>query len=187
MINRTDTQYTSVINGLEKAVTNILLNTDGSTTRLLENLTGGEVTVNVHMQGFFSKESLPPELTGYFKSGGSFLYRIVSLYCNGEPLSDNVVMAPENALNIKLRQDIENGKVPLGKLIDSTEHRRKLISAKVTHSSKVQDMFCSFILKDDFFPVKKYTIIKDDENWFYICEVFHYKNICKYFKKMVVE
>jgi 4-hydroxybenzoate synthetase (chorismate lyase) len=187
MFNYQDTDSTSKKNGLEKTIINLLLNMDGSTTCLLENLIGGEVAVHVHMQGVYLKEGLPLEATRYFEKENSFLYRIVSLYYKGEPISDNIVIVPEHALDMKLRQEIEKGKVPLGKLINKIEHQRKIISKGFIHSSEVQILFGSFELNNSFFPVKKYRVIKDKENWFYICEVFHYKTICKHFDKQLVE
>jgi chorismate-pyruvate lyase len=168
-------------NWIEMKLTNILLNADGSTTRLLETLIGDKVTVNVHQQGFFPKDTLPLEPTRYFNSDGPYLYRIMSLYYRDEPISNNVVIAAKSALDGKLQQDLIKGRVPLGKLINGTENRRELISAQVAHSSAVQKLFYTFKLEDDVFPIKQYLIVKSGESWFYICEVFHYKTIYEYF------
>jgi chorismate-pyruvate lyase len=178
-------EHLGIKTGLEMVLIKIILDADGSTTRLLETLVGETVTVKLHQQDFFRKKNLPLETTRYFKSDGEFLYRLISLHYRNESLSDNVVITPKSGLDSMLRERLAEGQIPLGKLINETEHCRKLISANIIHSSEVQHQFYSIKLKSGFFPVKKYLIIKDGESWFYICEFFNYETIYKYFTKMI--
>ncbi|MBC2581722.1 chorismate pyruvate-lyase family protein [Clostridium sp. DJ247] len=175
--------YPHLKQAVETKLAKIILFNDGSTTRLLETLVGDKVVVDVHIQDLVSNNNLPKEGINYFKGDGPYLFRIASLYYNEEVLSNNVVIVPKNMLNLSLHKELKKGKIPLGKLINEIDYRRNLISGKTEDSTKLKSLFAPYELEHGIYPVKKYTINRNGECWFYICEVFHYKTILKYFIK----
>ncbi|URZ14568.1 chorismate pyruvate-lyase family protein [Clostridium felsineum] len=179
MINYNEINIENVI---ESGLVDIILKNDGSTTRLLETLVGNTITVGVDSQNVISKGKLPEEVNDYFKRDTQYLFRVVSLYYNGEVLSNNVVVAEVNKLNYELNSQLEKGQIPLGKLISKTDHIRNNVCSKIFSSNELQSLFQNFKLEKNMYPVKQYTIDKEGECWFYVCEVFHYDTILKYFK-----
>ncbi len=180
------TEKMELYQGLEKGIVNLLLKADGSTTQLLEMLVNDKLEVQIHQQDFVKAEQMPKEVACHFKNDNLFLYRIMSLNYNGETISENVVISPRSSLDAFLQKNLFDGQIPLGKLINQTEHKRVPISQGMVYSSDVQHLFATWKIKEGLYPSKEYFIVKEQDNWFYICELFHYKTIYKYFIKMIL-
>ncbi|MES4903203.1 MULTISPECIES: hypothetical protein [unclassified Streptomyces] len=95
----------------------MLLASDGSTTLLLEALTGGELTVDVLCQGRASARDLPPEIPGSIGAGAEseLLVRRSRLRtASGESISKNLVVARQGDHSPMLSL-LSNTRAPLGR------------------------------------------------------------------------
>lgn len=95
-------------------VLRLLLHQDGSTTRLLEMLAGGPVSVQVLEQGVVRK--LPPQLQGALP-GRSFLRRMTALHAHGHVLLDSLSYIALDALPAGIVEGLQRGSTPIGHLL----------------------------------------------------------------------
>ncbi|MFK4264245.1 chorismate--pyruvate lyase family protein [Streptomyces milbemycinicus] len=89
-------KLSSVSRTFSPAITRMLLASDGSTTLLLEALTGGELTIDVLYQGRAYARDFPPEISDSIGVGteSEILVRRSRLRtATGEPISKNLVVA----------------------------------------------------------------------------------------------
>jgi chorismate-pyruvate lyase len=176
-----DHKISSLLTLIEQRLSNLLLQMDSSTTRILTALVGGTLTVNLKHQDTIEYQDIPEEIQGYFAGKGPFLHRVTSLTYHEEALSDNAVFADINLLSPELRDDIYQGKIPLGLLIANTENRRQFLAGSRMKLDEVRPLFTPVDLNSGESLVKKYLIIKEQRCWFYICETFHLEKLIKYF------
>lgn len=159
----------------------LLLQSDGSTTRMLEAMVGSDLTLNIHQQDIAAKENLPYELIRHFDADGPFLRRVISLCYQGEILSDNIVLACLKTIDPELQSGLIEGQIPLGKLISNVESRRSIIQSDYQRADQLNPYIYPIRLIDNIYPVKKYLILHNKKCWFYICEIFHSQTILKLF------
>ncbi|RUT29633.1 DUF98 domain-containing protein [Paenibacillus zeisoli] len=158
----------------------ILLHSDGSTTKMLELIVGGEVTVEVHDQEWVFRRELLPELHFPIEDAGPFLRRVTSLYYQNEVISTNLVYGNPQVLSGALQEQLMKGKVPLGKLIKEMEYRRQILFAGYEELGPHSLNYHPFVFDRAEYPVKKYVMIREGKWWFYLTEVFHMSTILNY-------
>jgi chorismate-pyruvate lyase len=103
----------------------LLLHQDGSTTRLLEALSGGPVTVHVLQQHVVAE--LPAGLRGVLP-GSRFLRRLTSLTARGHVLLDSIGYIAIDTLPAAIVQELEEGQRPIGHLLAQLWTRRRFRS-----------------------------------------------------------
>lgn len=170
-----------VIKNVNDWLIDMLLRKDGSTTRMIESLVGSKIDVKVHYQQIISKDDIPQELKTYFPEKELFLHRITSLYYKETILSQNVVFADLKSLSNDLQKNLELGKLPVGKLINEIENRRKLLWFGRANTDSLSKLYAPENIISGEFPIKKYLIIRDGQTWFYICEIFQQQKILDFF------
>lgn len=173
--------YPRAHENIEKGLAALLLHADGSTTRLLEAMIGGNISLKIHRQGTVPLDQLSAGASSYFGDQGPFLQRIISLHYQDDVLSDNLVLASLRTMDPKLQAGLLEGKIPLGKLIDDMETKRVIIYGDYESADMLQSDIHPIRLTNDIYPVKKYLILHNRTCLFYICEVFHSQNIVKHF------
>jgi hypothetical protein len=169
------------ISFLEQRLSNLLLQMDGSTTRILTAIVGGNPSVILKHQDTVEYQDVPKDIQTYFTEKGPFLHRVTSLTYHDDAISDNAVFADLNFLTPELLDGINQGQMPLGLLIANTENRRQFLAGSRMKLDEVQPLFTPVDLNSGESLVKKYLIIKEQHCWFYICETFHLEKLLKYF------
>ena len=104
-----------------QALLRVLLHQDGSTTRLLEALGGGDLRVHVIEQGLVTE--LPLQLAGSMP-GSKFLRRLTTLEANGRVLLDSLAYIAVGALPGPLVQELLEGIRPIGHVLAHLWTRR---------------------------------------------------------------
>lgn len=150
----------------------ILLQSDGSTTKMLELIVGGEVTIKVHDQGWIFRSEMLPDSFFPIEGPGPFIRRVTSLYFQNEVISTNLVFGNPEIISAELQEGLIQGTFPLGKLIKEMEYRRQILFAGYEESQQHLNL-----LPGEQYPTKKYLMIRDGQWWFYITEVFHMQTI----------
>ncbi|MNB74840.1 hypothetical protein D3C81_141780 [compost metagenome] len=155
----------------------ILLQNDGSTTKMLELIIGGEVTIKVHDQDWIFRRELPLDFFFPIEGSGPFIRRVTSLYYQDEVISSNLVFGNPDAISADLQERLIQGTLPIGKLIKEIEYRRDILFADYQECDQIRSVYPPGLLPEDGYPIKKYLMIRDGQWWFYIMEVFHMKTI----------
>jgi chorismate-pyruvate lyase len=104
-----------------RALLHLLLHQDGSTTRLLELLAGGDITVHVLAQDLVRQ--LPSHLASALP-GRTFLRRLTSLEAHGCVLLDSLSYIAVEALPASAVQELVAGVRPIGHVLAGLWTRR---------------------------------------------------------------
>lgn len=164
------------INVLEKkeleAAINILLTTEGSTTKAIENLVGQDVTIEVYDQEVVLKNELPKEISKHFFGSEKFLKRTSTLKIGKQNVSHNIVYASVDLLPAEFVQKLRDGNQPIGRIIQDLGTNRNILSAQFKNIQPYRSMLHKATLVDATYPVKEYKILKGDFCLFYIFELF---------------
>lgn len=107
------------------SVLKLLLNQDGSTTRIFEKLVGGPITLRVLEQGVVP--DLPSQLAGVLP-GKRFLRRLVTLGANGHVMLDGISYIAMDVLPAAALKKLELGAAPIGHLLSELWVRREFRS-----------------------------------------------------------
>jgi chorismate-pyruvate lyase len=99
----------------------LLLHQDGSTTRLLEAMSDGDLRVQVIDQGFLRE--VPPPLAASL-AGKTVLRRLTSLEVKGRVLLDSLAYIAAEALPASMVQELVDGVRPIGHVLASLWTRR---------------------------------------------------------------
>lgn len=105
----------------EEAILRFLISQDGSTTRLLESVVGGKITVHVLDQRLV--QELPRELDS-FLPGSSFLRRLTFLEARGHVLLDSLSYIAIEALPPSVIQELQEGNSPIGNMLSQLWTKR---------------------------------------------------------------
>ena len=100
----------------------VLLHQDGSTTRLLEALSGAPVQVQVLRQHVV--DALPAALAGVLP-GTRFLRRLTCLVAGGHVLLDSIAYIAIEALPVDVVHELQEGRRPIGHLLARLWTRRR--------------------------------------------------------------
>lgn len=162
---------------LEKWLVKRLLQSDGSTTRLIESIVSSHsgVCVDVHHQELVPKNKLDPDIGDSFGAECELLRRISSLRTDESVISDNVVLGRFDLFSRNLQESLLEGRIPLGVLMAKYEYKRELIWSGYQHTDFLKVLFQPYKLPPGYFPFKQYLMIRDNQTWFYVFELFHDK------------
>jgi len=106
------------------ALLRVMVEQDGSMTRLCEALAGAPVELRLRHQCL--THEVPPEVCGLLP-GARFIERVTSLVSAGRVLADNLVYVALLGLDAELQQDLQTGRRPIGHLMDGRPHRRDVV------------------------------------------------------------
>lgn len=170
-----------MLHKVEQKVTDILITSNSSTTRLLEAITGQVMEIDVVNQILISQNDLSDECNALLENSETYLKRIVSLHSCGKIFSDNIVFASFDSIPEEVKDGLLKGKIPLGKLIGDKETKRELLWTGYLNKSSLQAKFTKreFVLTE--YPAKKYLIYVNGRCSFYLLEVFHVDEIARFF------
>src|SRR5271157_2043430 len=120
--------------GRLSAVQKLLLSTDGSVTRLLETVTGNEVTVETRTQEIVGADAETAERLNICE-GDQVNHRIVDLkdVVTGRVLVHAISETPVHRISSEFREVLMKAEVPIGKImnIHEIEARREILHARV--------------------------------------------------------
>ncbi|MGO4423850.1 chorismate pyruvate-lyase family protein, partial [Streptomyces sp. MCAF7] len=160
----------SVSRTFSPAITRMLLASDGSTTLLLEALTGGKLTVDVLCQGRASAREFPPEIPGSIGVGAEseLLVRRSRLRtASGESISKNLVVARQGNHSPMLSL-LSNTRAPLG---------RGLVSLGLSQSRHIvatgEDLWDDSSGSAEPCAYKAYVLVEQGDPLLYIHEKFN--------------
>ena len=104
----------------------VLLGQDGSTTRLCEVIAGGPVELHLNSQ---TRVEAVPDGVLEFLGGTSWIERITSLHFAGRVMMDNLTWTRVDKIPAEFADDLERGKLPVGRLLDRLFVKRQKIQA----------------------------------------------------------
>lgn len=166
---------------IECKITDVLLSTKSSTTRLLEAITGVSMEVEVLNQKMVSSEMISDECRVLLEKSKTYLKRNVSLRSQEDVFSDNIVFGSTKYISKDIIRELYKGNIPLGKLVKNCETRRELIWTGNLEQSYLYDYFPQREYSLTKYPAKKYLIYVGSHCCFYLLEVFHINTILRYF------
>lgn len=106
------------------ALLRVMVEQDGSMTRLCEALAGAPVQLRLVQQ------RVTREVPGQVREllpGALFIERVTSLVADGEVLTDNLVYVAMDGLDPELQQALLSGRRPIGHLMDGRRHHRDTV------------------------------------------------------------
>ncbi|SEG71458.1 chorismate pyruvate-lyase family protein [Paenibacillus sp. UNC499MF] len=155
----------------KRLISDLLLQTDGTTTRTIEIIVGNQVNIHVYEHERAAPESVPEDIRQAFPANGQFIRRLSSLTLPGRVLSYNIVYANLLTLPADLARQLDNRQFPLGKLLAEYPTRREITETGIEHRSGME-AFASYSLSASAYLMKKYKIMGGDSCWFYLIEYF---------------
>lgn len=150
----------------------ILLTTDGSVTRVLEALTGEEVSVNTREQRIISADEKLAKVLK-IKPGADVNYRVVNLENSNGILVHAISHVPLERIENEFRDKIMKADVPIGKIMSELkiEARREINECSVIFADeKLADLF--EVPKNSPLLKRNYNIIHNCEVLLNITEIF---------------
>ncbi|PFJ18257.1 cold-shock protein [Bacillus cereus] len=160
-----------------QAIRNILFSGDTSSIHALEKLLNDTVQFDVLEQEVLNRQYIPKEAKNFFDKDGTFLYRVSNVSYKGKVLSENLIFADTSFLPHTIKQELENGNIPVEKLIEKMEVRRNVLYEGYQPSGNIIELFDGCSVAANVYPTRKYQIVSNCKCIFYICEVYHAKNI----------
>ena len=106
------------------ALLRVLIEQDGSMTRLCEALSSAQVELRLRHQCVTCE--VPAEVSSLLP-GSRFIERVTSLVAAGRVLTDNLVYVALHGLDPELQQALQTGRRPIGHLMDGRPHRRDVV------------------------------------------------------------
>ncbi|MCY8344341.1 chorismate pyruvate-lyase family protein [Bacillus haynesii] len=158
-------------------VKDMLTKTDGSTTKAIETLIGGKTEIEVFQQNNIDYDKLSPEEARLFQRDDDILFRTSSLKTGDDYLSYNYVYVKTNLLPPAIKQDLQEERLPIGKIIAELESRREIFSTGDCLGKHFTQLVP--VSADQTYAFKKYQIISGRQCMFYVCELFDLEKICK--------
>ena len=155
----------------------IILSTNGSTTLALESLIMKKVSLNIIHQEIVTFNDLPSDVKVFFKSKGPFVKRITSLNFENRTLSENVVYFDISTIDKPIQNRLSTENIPIGKMLNSMENKRVIISHGFKEYDELRNSYLPHSILKSTYPYKEYTIIRNENCWFHITEIFHSKEI----------
>jgi chorismate-pyruvate lyase len=106
------------------ALLRVMIEQDGSMTRLCESLAGAAVELRLRHQRV--TREVPPEVRALLP-GAAFIERVTSLVAAGRVLTDNLVYVALDGLDPALQDALQTGRRPIGHLMEGRPHRRDVV------------------------------------------------------------
>lgn len=169
---------------IEQKLTDILLTSNSSTTKLLEAMTGQTMEINVMKQEILSKDKICHEYNEYvtpLEDSNNYLKRLVSLHSNGKVFSDNIVVASFDNIPEEVKARLLECKIPLGGLTGDKETKRELLWTGYLDKSSLSESIAERAFPLPKYPAKKYLIYVNGYCCFCLLEVYHIDEIARYF------
>ncbi|PGT20582.1 chorismate pyruvate-lyase family protein [Bacillus cereus] len=160
-----------------QAIKNILFSGDTPSIRALEKLLNDTVQLDVLEQEVIDRQYIPKEVKNFFDKNGTFIYRVSNVSYKGKVLSENLIFVDTSFLPDTIKQELENGNIPVEKLIEKMEVRRNVLYEGYQPSGNIIELFDGCSVAANVYPTRKYQIISNCKCIFYICEVYHAENI----------
>jgi len=157
-------------------VQKILLGTDGSVTRILEVITGGQVRITTLSQEVVGAGK---EVAGllHVKEGDPVNHRVVKIECEGTfaPLIYAVSDTPLGRLSAGFREDLMRADIPIGRILarHRIEARREILDARVIPAGSEHAQIFGIFRKEPLLT-RRYQIIHQGEPLISIEEQFPY-------------
>ncbi|MVP01650.1 chorismate pyruvate-lyase family protein [Paenibacillus lutrae] len=155
----------------QSLITDLLLQTDGTTTRTIEIIVRNQVNIHVYEHDRAAPECIPEEVRQAFPAGRQFIRRLSSLTLPGSVLSYNIVYANLLSLPADLARQLDNRQFPLGKLLAEYPTRREITETGIEHRNNMKE-FSPYHLSAPTYLMKKYKIMGGDSCWFYLIEYY---------------
>ncbi|MDA4896272.1 hypothetical protein PFZ55_56475, partial [Streptomyces sp. MS2A] len=89
-------------------------------------LIGGKAEIEVFQQNNIDYDKLSPEEARLFQRDDDILFRTSSLKTGDDYLSYNYVYVKTNLLPPAIKQDLQEERLPIGKIIAELESRREI-------------------------------------------------------------
>ncbi len=153
----------------------ILLTTDGSVTKILEAVRGGEIKVKTKKQEVIKADRKIAKLLKIME-GDEVNYRVVNLQDSKAVLVHATSYAPLKRLRREFREDIMKKDVPIGKILARLrlETRREIRNfGSLKAGEKFSRLFG--IPKNSLLLKRNYNIIHNNEILLNITEIFPYE------------
>ncbi|PEE41406.1 cold-shock protein [Bacillus pseudomycoides] len=165
-----------------KVVKGLLFSEETSSITSLENIVKDTVQFNVVEQEMIDREYIPKEVKPFFDKKGAFLYRVSSVSYKEKVLSENLIFADTSLLPNEIVKELEDGNVPIEKLVEQMEVRKNMLYQGYQPSGNIIELFDGCLLQASIYPTRKYQIISDRKCVFYICEAYHAESIYEVMK-----
>ncbi|MBE7104509.1 cold-shock protein [Bacillus cereus] len=160
-----------------QAIKNILFSGDTSSILALEKLLNDTVQFDVLEQEVMDRQYIPKEAKNFFDKNGTFLYRVSNISYKGKVLSENLIFVDTSFLPDTIKQELEDGNVPVEKLIEKMEVRKNVLYEGYQPAGNIIELFDGCSVTANVYPTRKYQIVSNCKCIFYICEVYHAENI----------
>ncbi|WP_254634777.1 chorismate pyruvate-lyase family protein [Paenibacillus sp. GbtcB18] len=138
----------------DELLSDLLLQTDGTTTRTIEIIVRNQVNIHVYEHERTDPESVPEDVRQAFPANGQFIRRLSSLTLPGRVLSYNIVYANLPTLPADLAKQLDNRQFPLGKLLAEYPTRREITETGIEHRSSME-VFAPYSLSSSVYLMKK--------------------------------
>ncbi|MEE1057163.1 MAG: chorismate pyruvate-lyase family protein [Acutalibacteraceae bacterium] len=151
-------------------IKDMLMRNTGSTTVLLEAITGCKLKVKVLKQNNFLSN-------GSLHWNGNTVCRESVLFTEEKEISHNIVYINWEELNNDVRKALKEGVEPIGKVIMHTDHRRELLYSGII-TEEILKKECNInesCVGNNV--LKKYAIWVGDVCLFIIYEIFYIENL----------
>ncbi|GGA54551.1 hypothetical protein GCM10007416_29680 [Kroppenstedtia guangzhouensis] len=156
-------------------IQDLLLYSDGTTTRMIEILVHQQVEIHVFRHSLLSFSELPDHVP--FTSEGPFLKRLSSLMLNGRYLSYNVVYADMSCMPDYIANELRAKRFPIGKIIHEYDTRREFVELTTVTSEEMDDFHEIVPLSSTMYPKKGYHILHQGKPLFHVIEYFDLPNL----------
>ena len=162
---------------LETKLADILFHNTGSTTALLEAITGEKVQVEILQEGGYQNEKLSLE----FSWSESLILRVTKLKIGTKTLSYNVVLYDPKKTAL-FQRELSYLNSPIGKLLEQIDSRR-IVTCTSWRKPDEMNEFYPFgqLLREETYPTKTYHYLHDSKVLFYIFEIYNIKTLNQYF------
>lgn len=155
----------------------ILFYNTGSTTAILEGISGQVIEVEILEEKNYNNQSLSKELSW----ANDLILRITKLKSSDKNLSYNIVLYDPKQLEV-FEEDFSQLSYPIGKILEQIDSRRIITRTSWQKSKKLNRFFdFTVFLTHQSYPVKEYYYLHDSKVLFYIFEIYDIENIEKLF------
>lgn len=149
-------------------IENMLTSNTGSTTVLLEAITGCNLNVKVLKQETLVKNQ-------NLQWSGNTICRESVLFTAEREVSYNIVYINWDELNSNIRDALKKGTEPIGKIIINTDHRRELLYSGIVTREMQSEFNINESCTDNV--LKKYAIWTGNICLFLIYEMYYIENL----------
>jgi chorismate-pyruvate lyase len=157
------------------ALLRVMVEQDGSMTRLCEQLAEAPVQLRLRQQ------QVTPDVPDGVRSllpGARFIERVTSLVADGQVLTDNLVYVALDGLDVTLQDELQAGRRPIGHLMDGRPHRRDVVQV----GPEVLQRLWAVVGTPDPAAMRCYTMRTPEGSAMLVCEALRaalYEAACR--------